>query len=309
VNETQAQANPYPYNECATNVWCNHNVFRYSWFAGYVATTIGLSILGAAAAKAVVQGIKASTVFAKISGALGDLADAAKVAQYVNRLKGIGILNSRILIAAVFTTAFAAAAYVWPEIFGSWFSNYLGGAFVFMSVYSLGPSGTSQDAIKAAGRAIREGAIDGSVEMERRFTAYFDGVMRAYGINPLDGTAGSQRLLRLLEAKTHLKLADRTILNSAALLLGDDSFGWTHIWKKHVTGEIPGGSTFLAAYKVADERTIRRLVEESLRYGLVEQAQGYTDRWIYFYTPYPGRPPMVTIVDGGRIITSYPVMP
>lgn len=62
------------------------------------------------------EGIKASQVLSRIGSTLADLGDTAKVVQYVNRLKGIGIVNSRILIGAVFTTAFAGAAYVWPEI-------------------------------------------------------------------------------------------------------------------------------------------------------------------------------------------------
>jgi hypothetical protein len=72
----------------------------------------------------------------------------------VNRLRGIGILNSRVLVGAVFTTAFAGLAYVWPEIFWGVVLRYMGGTFVFLSVYGLGPSGVSQDAMKGvAGQA------------------------------------------------------------------------------------------------------------------------------------------------------------
>jgi hypothetical protein len=168
IDATQEEANPFP------DGGEEHTTFRYFWYAGYIATTIGLSLLGAAAAKAVVQGLKASTLLSKISGALGDLADATKVAQYVNRLKSIGIVNSRILVGAVFTTAFAGAAYVWPEIFGEWFSAYLGGAFVFVSVYGLGPSGVSQNAMKGVARGVRAGLLDGSPDLHVQYARYLD---------------------------------------------------------------------------------------------------------------------------------------
>ena len=41
---------------------------------------------------------------------LSPLADVAKVTQWVNRLKGIGLVNSRFLVAGAFTAAFGAAA-------------------------------------------------------------------------------------------------------------------------------------------------------------------------------------------------------
>jgi len=81
----------------------------------------------------------------------------------------IGIVNSRVLIGAVFTTAFAGAADVWPEIFGEWFSAYIGGAFVFVSLYSLGPAGASQDALKGVSRGIGGGLIDNSLDLQRSF--------------------------------------------------------------------------------------------------------------------------------------------
>src|SRR2546422_1627179 len=59
IDETQKAANPYAAGTA------DQATFRYSWYAGYIAATIGLSVLGAAAAKAVVQGIKATTVFTK----------------------------------------------------------------------------------------------------------------------------------------------------------------------------------------------------------------------------------------------------
>lgn len=90
VDGMQEASNPYGSGTA------DHDVFRLHWYTGYATTTIGLSVLGAGAAKAVVQGLKASTVLSKISGALGDLGDASRVTQLVNRLKGIGPLDSRI---------------------------------------------------------------------------------------------------------------------------------------------------------------------------------------------------------------------
>ncbi len=197
IDASQEAANPF---EDGT---VDHATFRYNWYAGYIATTIGLSLLGAAAAKAVVQGLKASTVFAKISGALGDLGDASKVAQLVNRLKGIGIVNSRILVGAVFTTGFAGLTYVWPEIFGEWFSAYIGGAFVFVSVYNLAPFGFADDVLKKAPRVVTKAGLNDIEGFVKRLYEKFgkdvtEGVVR--DLDNLVDRPGYTRLVRGIEA-------------------------------------------------------------------------------------------------------------
>ncbi len=197
IDASQEAANPF---EDGT---VDHATFRYNWYAGYIATTIGLSLLGAAAAKAVVQGLKASTVLSKVSGILGDLGDVSKVAQYVNRLKGIGIVNSRVLVGAVFTTAFAGLAYVWPEIFGEWFSAYIGGAFVFVSVYNLAPFGFADDVLKKAPRVVTKAGLNDIEGFVKRLYEKFgkdvtEGVVR--DLDNLVDRPGYTRLVRGIEA-------------------------------------------------------------------------------------------------------------
>lgn len=159
IDASQIAANPYAESECTTNAGCNFNLFKYNWYAGYVGATLGLSWVGATAAKALVKGLKFAEIAGRIAEHLPDLSDATRIAQLVNRLKGIGILNSRVLLATIFTGAFAAAAYVWPEIFGEWFANYLGGAFVLMSVYNLSGLGLADDVMEKAGRVITRAAV------------------------------------------------------------------------------------------------------------------------------------------------------
>ncbi|WP_346434885.1 hypothetical protein [uncultured Methanoculleus sp.] len=79
-------------------------------------------------------------------------------------------------------------------------------------------------------------------------------------------------------------------------------FGWIHIKKKHITGEVPDGDLFPTSMT---EDEIKNLIYDSVRYGVPENAGG--GRIAYIYPVGDGRD-MRTIVDPNRgIITSYPV--
>jgi len=305
IDGTQRSANPYSESECATNFQCNFNTFRLNWYAGYIATTIGLSIVGAAAAKAVVQGIKTSQVLAKISGVIGDLADATKVAQYVNRLKGIGILNSKVLMGAVFTTAFAAAAYVWPEIFGEWFSRYMGAAFVVVSVYSLKGAGVGERGLKAIPEAIRLGVIDDSFGQKLRLGLIRD----ALDYDPLKPAAGPNRLIRVINApgrSVYLPNGAR-ILDTVVLLEGDSASGWQHIRARHILGTDTSGTGRLTRFPAdLSEPEIRRVIGEAVANGQIDSRD--VSRIVHnFGGKYGINEFYVILFPDGRIKTAYPV--
>jgi len=82
---------------------------------------------------------------------------------------------------------------------------------------------------------------------------------------------------------------------------GDDTYGWTKIWKKQVTGEIPGDSTFTEAYGVSDETTIQKWILNSIKDGApFKDSEGNINRIAYQYYPVSGNStPVITIVDYG----------
>jgi len=121
------------------------------------------------------------------------------VTQLVNRLRGIGPLNSRIFVAAVFTTAFAGLAYVFPEIFGEWFANYLGGPFVLLGVSNILPLGLADDVVRKAGRVTARGVNE--VTFVRRIHNSF----KAAGMSEEAATAATNAAIRDLYELVELR--------------------------------------------------------------------------------------------------------
>lgn len=83
-----------------------------------------------------------------------------------------------------------------------------------------------------------------------------------------------------------------------------DKLGWTHIKKKHITGEIGGGDLFSDVYGISDEKTIIELIKETLENGKVHDMD---DGWLEFkYYPYPDKSPTRVVANNGEIWTAYP---
>jgi len=312
IDATQSRANPYAAAECESNLLCNHNVFKFRWYAGYVAGTIGLMFVGVGLARAVTAGVKATQVFAKIATKLDDLADAAKVTQLVNRLRGIGPLNSRIFMAAVFTTAFAGLAYAFPEIFGEWFANYLGGAFVVLSVYGLTNGGVGSIGQKRFAQGLRLRAIDGALDdaSKVRIGRYLD----TLAAEPFAQT-GPNRIIRVAVGR------DSTGARTFVFAMTEGR--QIHIFQRHVDGSLlklsgdptsffPTGRT-ITGYPISKalpgtmtDLDVWRLIDEA-----VMNADPIWDgsAWIYRYMPSRFGIDELRVIVGadGRIMTAYPI--
>ncbi len=102
-------------------------------------------------------------------------------------------------------------------------------------------------------------------------------------------------------------------------VVDDQGYGWIKIVKKHITGEIPGGTKFTDEFteffsgKSDDEiyKIVQNWVQESLSVTSTQSGS----RRIYLYEPLGDGRKMKTIVESAfdsngdiqsRIITSYP---
>ena len=164
----------------------------------------------------------------------------------------------------------------------------------------------SDDIIRNIGKGIGEGIIDINKVAPEQLGRY----IQYSSINPLDDAAGVDKLVNMFKApRIKITIGKNAINDVTVLRKGTNSWGWEHIRKKHITGEIPDGSTFPNIYGISDETEIKQLIQESIEKG-TRSPDGA--KWIYEYTPFEGKPIMRTVIDVGYpsyggITTSFPV--
>lgn len=87
---------------------------------------------------------------------------------------------------------------------------------------------------------------------------------------------------------------------------GTDTSGWLHILKKHITGEIPGGSKFPSSMNVDQ---VKELIYNSIKKGTKTETTDITGRKtiLYEYIDEMGLKVKTIVGDNGYIVTSYPI--
>jgi len=77
-----------------------------------------------------------------------------------------------------------------------------------------------------------------------------------------------------------------------------------HILKKHITGEIPRGTTFYEVYGISDKMKVRELIGKALKYGTVKDLG---DGWLEIrYILSSDKPPVIVVTNNGKIWAAYP---
>lgn len=194
---------------------------------------------------------------------------------------------------------------------GSWSDDSIKGLAILLKKSTINGkdvakrilTGYSDDVAKATFKGINKGVIDPFDVDGEDLAKYIDDF---YKENPF--YAGKDIYSPEVDEHQLLRMISRGKSDIAVLKKGTDGYGWTKIKKKHITGEDPGGTTFPEEFGISDELKIQQLIDDSIKRGTPKKKDGYTNRWTYTYPP-PGQggKKMLTVVDDGIIITSYPL--
>ena len=176
-----------------------------------------------------------------------------------------------------------------------------------MSVKGLADAGVSDRAARLVPKGIRLGVIPNDFGRQVRLGSYIDGVASVV-TDPLDTAAGSQRLLRLLDAPhRNVNLPDRSVLGTAALLDGDSASGWQHIRARHVLGTDASGTGRLTLFpSELSESQILEMIEEATERGIDDVDDSFA-RVHNFGGRYGVDNLRVVFAADGRIISAYPL--
>jgi len=296
LDTTQWTANPY------ANGTNDHEMFRFSWYLGYVAGGMLLAWTGSHIARGVLGSFRVHRAFHA-----ADVFDAATDAGSLTRKVGLWARFSPttrfMLVAGSVTAGFALASYVWPELFQSAFSQYMSAAFpAFVLGSMVSPGGLDGPSSVRRMRSLVDGyhagaipgprffrvvggldggdALLGSVAIGRRAWAY----IRAANVDDVfDPGLGANRVHRFVHAPQRTLVApDGTRIPDVVVLLeGDLQSGWVHIGARHIRGTYdPGSGRWTLFPSELTDPQVQALIAEVVAGDAnpLHQANG---RWLY----------------------------
>ncbi len=171
-----------------------------------------------------------------------------------------------------------------------------------------------EEIVEITSKGVERNVIDTNKVNPEKLAVYVRGVRKTGVIDPLEEIGEDQLLKMMADTRGVVNVGGESVQDVCLIVKGSDDYGWTHIKKKHITGEIPGGDLFSEKFGVSDEKKIQEWIQKSIREGNAVKKQGYINRWEYTYEPFGDGRKVKTIVEynfrsivHSRIISSYPL--
>jgi hypothetical protein len=142
-----------------------------------------------------------------------------------------------------------------------------------------------EEIVEMTSKGVERNVIDMNKVNPEKLAVYVRGVRKTGVIDPLEEIGEDQLLKMMADTRGVVNVGGESVRDVSLLMKGTNDYGWTHIKKRHITGEISGGDLFPEKFGVSDETKIQEWIQKSIKEGHPERIETQK-KWIYAYEPF-----------------------